>query len=169
MKRILILTADYGYGHRSAANAIAQAMQGMYGKDCQVEIINPMDDPRTPPFLRDGENGYDKVVRENPELYKLGYRASENRLAGLLLNGSWTLMMFKYCGIIEECGCIVCLSLLLHFAVFAVEDLPYPLLTVVTDWKPYNRCGSILWRICAWCQPKPLTIWPSRPACQRKR
>jgi hypothetical protein len=25
-KRILILTADYGYGHRSAANAIAEAL-----------------------------------------------------------------------------------------------------------------------------------------------
>lgn len=27
MKRILILMADYGYGHRSAANAIAAALQ----------------------------------------------------------------------------------------------------------------------------------------------
>ena len=139
MKHILILTADYGYGHRSAANAIAQTMQEMYGKDCQVEIINPMDDPRTPPFLRDGENGYDKVVREIPELYKLGYRASENRLAGLLLNSSWTLMMFNILRDIirkKEPDVIVCTYLFYQgilSAVFAVEGRHIPLLTVVTD------------------------------------
>jgi hypothetical protein len=32
--RILILTADYGYGHRSAANAIAGALQETHGNDC---------------------------------------------------------------------------------------------------------------------------------------
>lgn len=139
MKRILILTADYGYGHRSAANAIAKAMQTMYGEDCQVEVINPMDDPRTPPFLRDGENGYDKVVREIPELYRLGYHASENRFAGLLLNSSWTLMMFNILRDLlrqKQPDVIVCTYLFYQgilSAVFSVEDRHIPLLTVVTD------------------------------------
>jgi UDP-N-acetylglucosamine:LPS N-acetylglucosamine transferase len=139
MKHILILTADYGYGHRSAASAIAQATHETYGDDCQVEIINPMDDPRTPPFLRDGENGYDKVVREIPELYKLGYRASENRFAGLLLNSSWTLLMFNILRDIlrkKQPDVIVCTYLFYQgilSAVFAVEDRHIPLLTVVTD------------------------------------
>jgi len=98
-----------------------------------------MDDPRTPPFLRDGENGYDKVVRENPELYKLGYRASENRLAGVLLTGSWTLMMFNILRDIirkKQPDVIVCTYLFYQgilSAVFAVEDRHIPLLTVVTD------------------------------------
>lgn len=95
MKRILILTADYGSGHRSAANAIAQALQETHGENSVVEIVNPLDYPRAPAFLRDGENGYDRVVREAPELYKLGYRASESRFADLLINGSWTLMMLN--------------------------------------------------------------------------
>jgi hypothetical protein len=56
MKKILILTADYGYGHRSAANAIAEALQETHGEDCIVEIVNPLDDPRAPVFLRDGDN-----------------------------------------------------------------------------------------------------------------
>jgi 1,2-diacylglycerol 3-beta-galactosyltransferase len=43
MKHILILTADYGYGHRSAANAITDALQETQGKDCRVDIVNPMD------------------------------------------------------------------------------------------------------------------------------
>lgn len=80
MKHILILTADYGYGHRSAANAIADALQETHGDYCSVEIVNPMDDPSVPVFLRDGENGYDKIVRAAPDLYKLGYDIGDTRV-----------------------------------------------------------------------------------------
>ena len=48
MKRILILMADYGYGHHSAANAIAEALKEIHGQDCVVEIVNPLDDERAP-------------------------------------------------------------------------------------------------------------------------
>lgn len=51
MKYILILTADYGYGHRSAASAIAEALQETYGADCSAEIVNPMDDPKRPCYF----------------------------------------------------------------------------------------------------------------------
>ena len=43
MKRILILIADYGYGHHSAAIAISEALQKTHGQDCVVEIVNPLD------------------------------------------------------------------------------------------------------------------------------
>ena len=46
MKRILILMADYGYGHHSAANAVAEALKETHGQDCVVEIVNPLDDER---------------------------------------------------------------------------------------------------------------------------
>src|SRR5512138_3722850 len=95
MKRILILTADYGYGHRSAANAIAEALQATYGEDCQAEIVNPMDDPRAPAVLRDTTNGYDKLVRVAPDLYQLGYEISDTRVVTSLVRGSWTLMLFN--------------------------------------------------------------------------
>ena len=72
MKHILILIADYGYGHRSAANAIAQALQETHDKDCSVEIVKPMDHPSAPAVLRNGVNGYNKLVRAAPDLYKLG-------------------------------------------------------------------------------------------------
>ena len=38
MKKILILTADYGYGHRSAANAIAEALQETHGQECRWKL-----------------------------------------------------------------------------------------------------------------------------------
>jgi 1,2-diacylglycerol 3-beta-galactosyltransferase len=139
MKNILILTADYGYGHRSAAKAIAQALQETHGQDCQVEIINPMDDPRAPVFLRDGENGYDRIVREAPDLYKLSYRASETRFAGILITGSWTLMMFNILRDLireKQPDVIICTYLFYQgilSAVFDLENRHIPLVTVVTD------------------------------------
>ncbi|MEJ5201228.1 MAG: hypothetical protein WHV66_03245, partial [Anaerolineales bacterium] len=76
MKRILILTADAGFGHRSAANAVAAALHELYGDACQVEIENPLEDKRTPAFLRETQSDYDRIVREMPDLYRVGFGAS---------------------------------------------------------------------------------------------
>ena len=43
--RILVLTADAGFGHRRAAIALAQAFEELYGCNCLVEVANPLDDP----------------------------------------------------------------------------------------------------------------------------
>src|SRR5512142_728310 len=76
-KRILILYADAGYGHRTAANAIAAALQETRGEECQIDMVNPLDDRRAPTVLRDTQSDYDKMVRRLPELYKFGYLASD--------------------------------------------------------------------------------------------
>ena len=77
IKRILILMADAGSGHRSAAEAIAEALKELHGAECLVEIVNPLDDARTPGFLRDSQTAYDQIVQRMPELYKLGYDLSD--------------------------------------------------------------------------------------------
>jgi 1,2-diacylglycerol 3-beta-galactosyltransferase len=139
MKKILILTADYGYGHRSAANAIAEALHETHGKDCQVEIVNPLDDPRAPAFYKENQNDYDRMVREMPDLYKLGYQVSESRLAGSLINSTFTLTLFNVLREIirqKQPDVIVCTYLFYQgilSAVFASEKHRIPLLTVVTD------------------------------------
>jgi 1,2-diacylglycerol 3-beta-galactosyltransferase len=79
-KCILILTADAGFGHRSAALAVQSALQELTGQDCDIHLINPLEDKRTPFFLRDSQADYDQIVKEAPELYKLGYDASDNPL-----------------------------------------------------------------------------------------
>ena len=76
-KRLLILTADAGFGHRSAANAVAAALAQQYGDRCEVTIINPIDDPRVSPLLRESATDYDRIVRLSPQLYQLGYDASD--------------------------------------------------------------------------------------------
>jgi 1,2-diacylglycerol 3-beta-galactosyltransferase len=139
MKQILILTADYGYGHRSAANAIAEALHETHGQECEVEIVNPLDDPRAPAFFKENQNDYDRMVREMPDLYKLGYQVSESRLASNLIKSTFTLALFNVLREIireKQPDVIVCTYLFYQgilSAVFAVEKQHIPLLTVVTD------------------------------------
>jgi 1,2-diacylglycerol 3-beta-galactosyltransferase len=145
MKEILILTADYGYGHRSTAKAIAKAVQETHGHECKVDIVNPLDDPHAPAFFRENQHDYDRLVREMPELYKLGYQFGETRLAGSVLNGTFTLTLFNVLREIirqKQPDAIVCTYPLyqsLLSAVFAVEKHRIPLLTVVTDLETVNR------------------------------
>ena len=95
MKRILILTASFGYGHLSTAKAIAEALRITHGPDCCVDIVNPFDHPRAPALLREDQNVYDRMVTEQPELYQLGYQVADTWLAGRVLEGSMTVMLFN--------------------------------------------------------------------------
>jgi 1,2-diacylglycerol 3-beta-galactosyltransferase len=145
MKHILILTADFGFGHRSTANAIADALRETHSQDCNVEIINPLDDPRAPSFLREEEQNYDRVVREMPELYKLGYEISERPVAASLLETTWTLMLFNVLREIvreKQPDVIVCTYPFFQgilAAILTVEKHHIPLLTVVTDLAAVNK------------------------------
>ncbi|MGD2058060.1 MAG: glycosyltransferase [Anaerolineales bacterium] len=74
-KRILILTADAGFGHRRAAEAVEAALNELYGERCQVDILNPLDEADAPNLIRQLEEGYDEMVIEDPALYTIAYHA----------------------------------------------------------------------------------------------
>jgi 1,2-diacylglycerol 3-beta-galactosyltransferase len=95
MKKILILTADTGFGHRTAANAIAEALQEKYGNLCEVIINNPMEDKRIPFFLRESEADYDRLVRDMPDLYRLGYNASDSPIPSAIVESALTVIFFE--------------------------------------------------------------------------
>ncbi len=139
MKKILILTADYGYGHRSAAKAIAEALQEKHGSECEVYIVNPLDDPRAPAFFRENQHEYDKMVREMPELYKLGYQVSESRLVADLIKSTFNLTLFNVLRELirqKQPDVIVCTYLFYQgilSAIFDIEKRHIPVVTVVTD------------------------------------
>lgn len=99
-KRILILTADVGFGHRSAANAVAAALVEKYSERVVVDIANPMDDERTPAVLRDSQTDYDRLVREMPEVYRLRYELSDAALPSSLLESAVTVMLY---GVMQDC------------------------------------------------------------------
>lgn len=75
--RILILTADAGFGHRSAAIAVAEALRLSYGASVELNIVNPLNSEWAPSILRDSQEDYDRWVKQVPELYKLAYEASD--------------------------------------------------------------------------------------------
>ena len=139
MKRILILMADYGYGHRSAANAVAEALQETHGPDCEVEIVNPLDNEHAPALLRYEQGNYDNIIREMPDLYKLGYKVTGISLASNLIEGTLTLLLYNLLRDVvhqHQPDVIVCTYPLYQgilSTIFSVEDRHIPIITVVTD------------------------------------
>ncbi len=95
MKKILILTADAGFGHRSAANAIAEALNTQEEIEVEVQIQNLLDDPATPAVLRHSQTDYDKLVRGSPKLYEFGYESSDKRFPTQLAQIGLSAMLFK--------------------------------------------------------------------------
>jgi len=144
-KNVLILTADAGFGHRSAANAVSAALKERHGDECNVEIVNPMEDKRTPFFLRDSQTDYDKIVRTVPELYKLGFEASDAPVPGVIAESALTVMLYEVMrDIIKTFKPDVIVSTFPLYqaplnAVFTVYRRKIPMLTVVTDLVTIHR------------------------------
>jgi len=145
MKRIVLLTADAGFGHRSAANAVAAALKELYGDECQVEILNPLDDKRAPFFLRDSQADYDNVITNMPELYKLGYDFSDATVPSVLVDSALTVLLFEVMRDLikkHEPDAIVTTYPLYQSplaAVTSVLKIDIPILTVITDLVTVHR------------------------------
>lgn len=92
--RFLILTADAGFGHRSAADAIAAALREEGVDNENIDIVNLYEHPRVPAMLRDAQTDYDRVVREAPELYRFAYTASEQAIPNLVFATSVAALFF---------------------------------------------------------------------------
>jgi 1,2-diacylglycerol 3-beta-galactosyltransferase len=144
-KRILILTADAGFGHRSAANAVAAALAESYGDQCQVDIVNPLEDKHTPSFLRDSQTDYDRIVREIPDLYRIGYDASDSTVPSFLAGRALTVLLYEtMCDVVTAYRPDV---ILVNYpiyqeplrSVFTVNRYYVPIYTVVTDLADMHR------------------------------
>lgn len=77
MKKALILTADAGFGHRAATNAIADALKRYPDPAIESTIVNLLDDPSTPQWLRNTQSDFDRIVREVPKVYEMAYDQSD--------------------------------------------------------------------------------------------
>ncbi len=144
-KRVVILTADAGFGHRAAANAIAAAMDDLFAGRCAVEILNPLDDNRVPAFLRDTQADQDRMVREMPELYKFGYEASDAAFPSVMVETGLILMLFEVMNDLVERyqpHVVVTTYPLYQAPVDAVKVImrkKAPLVTVITDLATVHR------------------------------
>ena len=91
--RVLILTADAGSGHRSAALAIEAAIQMRYGATYQVKVVNPLHLPRSPGVLRFAERAYQTQITRAPELYQFQYEVTDSRFMGYMMNLGMTALL----------------------------------------------------------------------------
>ncbi len=94
-KKLVILSADAGYGHRIAANAVRQAVEEKYGDSVEVVIINLLNDPKTPKILKNTQTEYDKVVQLAPELYHIGYQASDGSISTNIGERALSVLLFN--------------------------------------------------------------------------
>ena len=129
---------ETGFGHRSAALAIAAAMQDKYGTHCAVEIVNPFNDKRTPAILRNTQTGYDRAV-QRPGLYRFAYRVSDMRLPNVAIESMLTIGLFQVIRDLIRCHQPhVIVTTHPHYlapldAAYAALGRHVPLITVVTD------------------------------------
>jgi 1,2-diacylglycerol 3-beta-galactosyltransferase len=93
-KKVLILSADAGLGHHSAAEALRDALRLQYGDLAEVEINNPLDHPKTPKFIRKSQIEYDEIVKNLPDLYEMGYELSDGTLPVSLLEGGLIVTLY---------------------------------------------------------------------------
>jgi 1,2-diacylglycerol 3-beta-galactosyltransferase len=145
MRKILILTADAGFGHRSAANAVEMALQQAYPAECTVEIVNALEDRRAPALLRDSQTDYDRIVREAPRLYKLGYEASDAVVPNAIVESALTIMLYEVMHDIlhrSQPDAVVITYPLYQAplqALFTMQGKALPILVTVTDLANVHR------------------------------
>jgi len=138
-KRVLILTADAGMGHRSAAEAIKKALEIRYLDQCEVMINNPLNHPKVPSLFHDSQSDYDEIVKNLPELYKLGYRMSDATLPVTLMEGGFTMLLVSVLRTIlkELSPDLIILTYPIYQAPLKViqqsSKNKVPIMTVVTD------------------------------------
>lgn len=144
-KKVLILTADAGFGHRSAANAVCAALEQQYAETVTVVIVNPLDDKRAPFFLRESQSDYDRIVRNLPELYRVGYETSDAKLVIPVLENALTALLFEVMRDIlkqYQPDVVVTTYPLYQAPLTAVRTLlryQVPIFTVVTDLVTVHR------------------------------
>ncbi len=144
-KRVLILYADAGFGHRSAALAIKDALQEKFGAFCTIDMVNALDDARTPAVLRDSQSDYDNLIRTMPELYKIGYEASDAGFPSTLMESALVLMLYDVMrDLVKRYQPNVIVSTYPLYlspldALFTIEKGSVPIIEVVTDLVSVHR------------------------------
>jgi 1,2-diacylglycerol 3-beta-galactosyltransferase len=134
-KKIAILMASTGGGHRSAAEAISEGFAQLYD-DCEVDIVDIWSDHIPFPLNRIGRL-YGKLVKYG--LWETVWDASNDpRRIACALSTMWPFVdeaMQDFFKITKPDAVIVVHPLFNHFSAWALRslELSVPLVTVVTD------------------------------------
>jgi 1,2-diacylglycerol 3-beta-galactosyltransferase len=137
-KKILIIMSDTGGGHRSAAEATAEAAHQLYGEACRVDIADAWADHTPFPINRLGQL-YGPLVNRSTILWKLIFRSTSNRCGmSLLTKILWPMVRRSLKDFLRQSHPDVIVSVhpvLTYFSIRALQEanLRIPFVTVVTD------------------------------------
>ena len=132
--KVLFLFSDTGGGHRSAAEAIIQALDKEYGASVEAHMVDVFKEYAPPPLDRMPDL-YPDMVRY-PQLWGLGYKLSDGPQAAFLDRAFWPYVRRATKRLVKEqvADCIVSVHPLFNAAFIRAtgKERP-PFLTVVTD------------------------------------
>lgn len=143
-KHILILMTEIGFGHKSAARAIAAAIEADYGDECTVTIANPMSDDKTPGLLRRIQSNYDQLVQDE-QTYELLYKAGDRPLTAAMLEGGLALLLIEAINeTVESVAPDVIIVVQQNYlaplqVMFRLNRKRIPVMTVITDLTTIHR------------------------------
>ncbi len=144
-RRVLLLMAEAGFGHRSAAQALAAALEQLYGEQCVLEIFNPLDDERTIGLMRNTQTSYDQFVKQRPDLYRASFEFSDQTVPSAVMDGAYMVTLFDTLrSKLRSFQPDVIVSVYQAYAaplgaIFALERRHIPLIIVVTDLVTIHR------------------------------
>lgn len=84
-KKILVLTANFGFGHLTAASSIKEGLENLYGYDYDIEIIDFVSAFESP-VIKTSKKIHEKTVQFTPKLYKLLFENTDSNLAFKIIN-----------------------------------------------------------------------------------
>ncbi|MCA9912670.1 MAG: hypothetical protein KC496_04960, partial [Anaerolineae bacterium] len=142
--KILVLMAEMGFGHKSAAEAIAAAAEAEFKDRCEVIIANPMSGKDAPAIFKRLQNDYDEAVQDAGS-YELLYQLGDTPLGGAALEGGLSLLLRNAVEkTIREHQPDVIISVKEDYlaplsALFELTGEKLPVMTVVTDLTTIHR------------------------------
>ncbi len=111
----------------------------------EVVTINPLDDPRTPLLLRDSMADYDWMVRNIPEIYRHGFKASDTGFTTRVLEQALSLALFDIMRDLldkHQPDAIVATYPIYQAplnAIFTLYQYYIPIITTITDLASVHR------------------------------
>ncbi len=144
-KRVLVLMAETGLGHLRAAAAVRAALQLKYAESCEALMVNVLEEKQAPPFMRNAQSDYDRVVREWPQLNELSFKLSDMALTSSLAEVAQALALYEAIADVFERHQpdVVVTTYPTYQAPLAayvkLNKLTTPLVTVVTDLVTLHR------------------------------
>lgn len=134
-RRILFLFSDTGGGHRSAAEAIIEALNLEFPGQVSCEMVDILKEYAPPPFHLAPEV-YPPLSRM-PEVWKVGYRISDGtRRARAFYNVVWPYIRRNLRALLDDhpCDLVVSVHQVINMPVARLASTRgLPFITVVTD------------------------------------